>query len=142
MSLMKASIAHGIRPTALILGKDSGKPWNRMDILFAKAYQQFLNELCDQCGRPEYICHNDDNRIQIDAKLDECEIAKVTERKQAELTEANKKNPLALKGTRVYGLPRLTDEALEEGLEFVDLRLPYYRERAKRLGLVPDNLSE
>ena len=140
---MKASIAHGIKPTALILGKDSGKPWTPTDILFAKAYQQFLNELCQQCGRPEYICHNNDNRIQIDSKTDECEVKKVTERKQAELAEANKKNPLY--GTAVYAVPRLTDEAKAEGVEFIDFRRPYYIERARRMGLLPEedaDLSE
>jgi|GEM_PF-2073821 len=53
---MKASIAHGVRPSSLILGKDSRKPWGRWDIVLAKAYQRFLNELCQQCGLPKYIC--------------------------------------------------------------------------------------
>lgn len=134
---MKASIAHGIRPTALILGKDSGKPWTETDILFAKSYQQYLAELCPQCGWPEYICHNDDNRIHISAKKDECEVTKSAEREQAKLAKDSEKNPLY--GTKVYGHVELTAEAVEEGLEFVDFRRPYLIEQAKKRGDLPED---
>lgn len=135
MDLMKASIAHHIRPTALILGKDSGKPWDEWDTAFAKAYQRFLSEICQQCGAPIYICHNDDNRIEIKPKRDECESAKVAEREQARLS-ADKN--LKLYGVRIKGEPSLSAEALAEGLEFVDFRRPYYIEQAKKRGLIPD----
>lgn len=132
---MKASIAHGIRPTALILGKDSQKPWNRWDILFAKAYQRFLNEICQQCGGPKYLCHTDDNRIQFKVARDECAATAVAERKQEELAKADKKSY----GVRVYAEPYLTDDAKAEGLEFSDFRRPYLIERAKKKGLIPEN---
>lgn len=124
---MKASIAHGIRPSALILGKDSGRPWGKWDVLLAKAYQRFLNELCPQCGLPKYICHNSDNRIQFRVKTDACESSAAAEREQERLTDAKTKTY----GRRLYGEPYLTADALAEGAELSDFRKPYLAERAK-----------
>lgn len=126
---MKASIAHGIRPSALVLGKDSKKGWSRWDTVLAKAYQRFLNELCQQCGMPKYICHNSDNRIQFRKAYDECEATKLSARIQGE--NSAKKEPDPMYGKRVYAEPYLTAEALEEGLEMSDFRRPYLKERMK-----------
>jgi len=131
---MKASIAHGVRPSVLILGKDSRKPWGKWDIVLARAYQRFLNELCGQCGLPKYICHNDDNRIQFRLGNDECESTALAEREQASLTEKDVKTF----GRRLYGEPYLTDDAKEEGLELSDFRRPYLIDRMKRMGLIPE----
>lgn len=136
---MKASIAHGIKPSALILGKDSKKPWTDLDVLFAKAYQRFLNEQCKQCGLPKYICHNDDNRIQFKVARDECASTAVAEREQARVAK-NEKNPEH--GTQIYAEPFLTEDAVEEGLEFSDFRRPYLLDRARRLGLIPEDGEE
>ena len=135
---MKASIAHGIRPTALVLGKDSRKPWGRWDILLAKAYQRFLNELCQQCGNPKYICHTDDNRIQVKIGRDECALTAKAERAQEELARGDRKSY----GLKLYGQPYLTDDAKAEGLEFSDFRKPYLIERAKKMGLIPEDAPE
>jgi len=132
---MKASIAHGVRPTALVLGKNSDKPWGKWDVALAKAYQRFLNELCQQCGMPKYLCHSSDNRIQFRAAKDECEASIVAEREQEKMTSGDNKSY----GTRVFGEPYLTDDAITEGLEMVDLRKPYLIERAKQMGLIPDD---
>lgn len=132
---MKASIAHHIRPSALILGKDSHKPWGRWDIVLSKAYQRFLNELCQQCGLPKYICHNDDNRIQFKPTRDECAAAAVAERTQ----ETMAKNDNKSYGVRVFGEPFLTVDAIEEGLEMSDFRKPYFIEQAKKRGLIPED---
>jgi hypothetical protein len=132
---MKASIAHGIRPTALILGKDSKKPWTREDILFAKAYQRFLNEICGQCGYPKYICHTDDGRIQFDLHFDECAATAKVEDAQA----ARTKKELKDYGRRVYAEPVLTEEAIEAGLEMSDFRRPYIIETMKKRGMVPED---
>ena len=132
---MKASIAHNIRPSALILGKDSNKPWGRWDIVLSKAYQRFLNELCQQCGLPKYMCHTDDNRIQFKPTRDECASAAVAERAQ----EAMAKNDNKTYGVRVFGQPFLTPDAVEEGLELSDFRKPYFIEEAKKRGLIPED---
>lgn len=131
---MKASIAHGIRPSVLILGKDSKKPWGKWDILLAKAYQRFLNEICQQCGLPKYICHSDDNRIQFKVVEDECASTARSERAQEALVEAKKKSF----GTRLYGEPYLMQDAIDAGLEFSDFRRPYMVDEAKRRGYIPD----
>jgi len=130
---MKASIAHKIRPSALILGKDSGKPWGPWDILFAKAYQRFLNELCKQCGMPRYICHTDDNRIQFKSVRDECASAATAERAQEQMTKGDNRTY----GVQVFAEPYLVDTAVKEGLELSDFRKPYLIERAKKMGLIP-----
>lgn len=131
---MKASIAHGIRPSALVLGKDSLKPWGKWDILLAKAYQRFLNELCQQCGLPRYICHSEDGRIQFKASRDNCESTAVAERIQEEMAKSDKRSY----GVRVFGQPYLTEDAIAEGMELSDFRRPYLIERAKKMGLTPD----
>lgn len=133
---MKASIAHKIRPSVLILGKDSrNQRWTPTDILLAVSYQRFLDEMCKQCGLPKYICHGTDNRIQFKGKLDECQSTGAAERKQSQIEEAKTK----LYGTVAMGEPYLTDAAIEEGLEFSDFRTPYYIERAKMMGLIPES---
>lgn len=132
---MKASIAHGVRPSALILGKDSKKPWSRIDITLAKAYQRFLSELCGQCGLPKYVCHTDDNRIQFKLARDECAGTQMAEREQARLAKDDK-NPQY--GTRIFAEPFLTEDAVAEGLELSDFRRPYLIDRARKLGLIPD----
>ena len=131
---MKASIAHNIRPSVLVLGKDSRKPWGRWDIVLAKAYQRFLNELCQQCGLPRYLCHTDDNRVQFKVVRDECASTAASEKAQDKLREDGKKSY----GVRLFGEPYLTDDAKAEGLEFSDLRKPYLTERAKKMGLIPE----
>jgi hypothetical protein len=135
---MKASIAHGIRPSALILGKGSNKKWNRTDVVLAKAYQRFLNELCQQCGGPKYLCHTSDNRIQYKIATDECASSAMAEREQKRV--AKQDNPP--NGVRVYAVPYLTEDAKEEGMQFSDFRRPYQIERAKAQGLIPDDDEE
>lgn len=132
---MKASIAHGIRPSSLVLGRDSRKPWNQWDILLAKAYQRFLNELCQQCGGPKYLCHSSDNRIQFSSVLDECASAAVAEKKQDEIAKEKNKRF----GVKVSAEAKLIPSAEAEGLEFADFRKPYLIERAKIMGLIPEN---
>lgn len=131
---MKASIAHGVRPSVLILGKDSRKPWGRWDVVLARAYQRFLNEICGQCNLPKYICHSDDNRIQFRLGRDQCESTAVAEREQNRLTKAEVESY----GTRIYGEPFLTDDAVEAGMELSDFRKPYLIDRMKRAGLIPE----
>ena len=133
---MKASIAHGIKPSALILGKDSHKPWSRTDIVLAKAYQRFLNELCQQCGNPKYLCHSDDNRIQFRVAYDECASNAVAEKEQARISKEQKSPKY---GRNVYAEPFLTEDAVADGLEFSDFRRPYMLDRAKKLGLIPED---
>ena len=138
---MEVSRAHGIRPTALILGKDSGKPWDETDVLFAKAYERFKKEICPQCQLPTYICHNDDNRIEIKVRKDECAASKVVAEREAKFSDEHKNNPVH--GVRFVAEAKLDEKAIEEGLEFVDFRRPYYKELAKkRAPIEAENISE
>ena len=61
-----------MRPTTIILGKNSNKPWDKWDILLAKAYQIMEAERCGQCGLPRWICYNDDSDILFDIEEDTC----------------------------------------------------------------------
>lgn len=147
---MKAAIAHGKRPSVMVLGEGSNKKppksikgllralhddtvYTRTDITLAKAYQRFLSELCSQCGQPKYVCHTDDNRIQVDLKRDECSIMAKVERARAE--NSKKDNPEY--GVQFYGDPYLVDRAKEEGLEISDFRTPYFEDRARKAGILP-----
>ena len=134
---MEVSRAHNIRPSALILGKDSKKAWGKWDFLLAKAYQRFKNEICPQCGLPKYICHNEDNRIQFKVGRDECVANAVAQREQKRMND----NKTEHFGMVVYGDPYLMPDAIKEGLEFSDFRRPYLIEQAKKAGLIPDDFD-
>jgi hypothetical protein len=132
---MKASIAHDIKPSALILGKDSRKRWGREDIVLAKAYQRFLGELCQQCGLPKYICHSDDERIQFKPSVDECNSSARAEREQADLA---KQEGYKGYGRKVFGEPYLVKAAVDAGMEFSDFRRPYLKAEADKRALASD----
>jgi hypothetical protein len=132
---MKAAERYNIRPSALILGKDSRKPWDRWDILLAKAYERFNEELCGQCGMPRYICHSSDRRIHFKLSRDECEANRVAESEQTRLTKAG----VDTSGVRLGGEPYLLPDAVEAGLEFVDFRRAYLVEQAKIKGYLPED---
>lgn len=138
MDLMKASISHQVRPSVLILGKDSGKRWGKWDFLLAKAYQRFLNELCQQCGLPKYICHTDDNRVQFKTVRDECASTAAAERAQEQMVQASSKSY----GIKVSAEPYLTLNDEDGDIELSDLRRSYLIDRAKRAGLVPEDYEE
>lgn len=136
---MKASIAHAIRPTVLILGKDSrDSRWSEMDTMFAKAYQRFLGEVCQQCGGPKYVCNNSNNEIQFKLSPDYCASNAMVERKQHEDSKSDRKEF----GTRYFGEPYLTPDAIAAGKELSDYRRPYLKEQAKLRGLIADDEDE
>lgn len=131
---MKAAIAHQIRPSALVLGKDSRKPWGRWDLLLAKAYQRFVDEICQQCGLPKYVCHSDDNRIQFKLVRDECAASAASEAEQERMAKSKSSSH----GVRVASEPYLTKDAEESGIELSDFRKLYFFDRAKQMGLIPE----
>lgn len=132
--MMKAAIAHGLRPSAFVLGRDSRKKWGKWDFLLAKAYQRYLDELCPQCGMPVYICHSEDSRIEFKINKDVCFAAADVERVQKANTDPKKG---AEPGVRFAPEPRLVGVAEGEDIELSDFRIPYYREIAIRKGLIP-----
>jgi len=139
---MKAAIAHHMRPSVLVLGKDSNDGWGEWDTLLAKAYQRFLEELCQQCGNPKYLCHTDDNRVEFVLRTDDCAATAVAEKEQANRAEKQRKNPNSVTyGEKVFAEPKLTLDAIEEGMEFSDFRRPYYFDQAKRRGLIPEEAT-
>lgn len=127
---MKASEMYGVRPSVLILGKNSKKPWSRWDTLLVKAYQRFNSELCQQCGLPKYVCHTNDNRVQFKLSPDSCASAAVSEKEQARIAASDSKQY----GVRISAEPYLTPDAVEDGMQLSDLRRPYLIERAKLHG--------
>lgn len=72
LSLIKASLAAGVRPTTMILGEDNRKPWSHLDVLIMQAYQIIEDERCSQCGAPRWLCRNEDPRLQVKIKVDDC----------------------------------------------------------------------
>ena len=134
VDMMKAAERFKVRPSVLILGKDSRKPWGRWDNVLVKAYERLLNETCKQCGLPKYVCHNDDNRIQFRLGRDQCEATATAEREQKRLRDSE----TVTFGLGVYGEPYLTDDAKEAGMELSDFRTPYFLDMAKRRGLIPE----
>ena len=114
---LKASIAHGIRPSALILGTDSRKPWGKWDILLANAYQGFLAELCPQCGMPEYMCHTDDPVIQFKIKEDSCAVKANIETHEQKAQKSGKDSK---------GVVLRPQHYMMDGTDASRLRQPYF----------------
>lgn len=61
----------------MILGEDNRKAWSDLDVLVMQAYQIHEDERCQQCGRPRWLCHNDDRTLMVRVRTDECEATKV-----------------------------------------------------------------
>lgn len=56
----------------MVIGADSRKKWDDLDILIMSAYQVIKDEECGQCGMPRWLCHNSDPKLQVRVKYDEC----------------------------------------------------------------------
>lgn len=139
--MMKAAIAHGLRPSAIVLGRDSRNKWGKWDFLLAKAYQRYLDELCPQCGMPIYICHSTDSRVEFKIVKDICFAAAAVERAQKQASDSRGKSG-AEPGARFAPEPRVIDDGDGSDMELSEFRLPYYREVAIRKGLIPTVDSE
>lgn len=85
MTLIKASITAGIRPTSMILHTQPSGKWNDLDFLIMEAYEIYKSEMCPECGYPIYVCHNDSNDIKF-------RLAEVTCYGKAAVDKRNKAN--------------------------------------------------
>lgn len=56
----------------MVMGTQPRDDWDEFDFLLIEAYQILENERCEQCGLPEWICHNGDSDIRIDLDDDTC----------------------------------------------------------------------
>lgn len=56
----------------MILGEDNRKAWSHLDVLVMQAYQIVKDEQCSQCGLPRWLCRNEDPRLQVKLKDDDC----------------------------------------------------------------------
>lgn len=72
MLLIEAAIRNGVRPTTMILGEDNRKAWSDLDVLVMLAYETFKAEQCPQCGHPRWLCRNEDPRLQVRIREDDC----------------------------------------------------------------------
>jgi hypothetical protein len=123
--LIEASIKFGIRPSALILGKDSRKPWGKWDLLIAEAYQILQSERCGQCGLPIWICHSEDSDIEFDLIDDTCFATRERETVQeADSKSAGYEMP---KGTVSHPVPFTRSK---KPMEY-EMREEYYVRRAE-----------
>lgn len=68
MTLIKAAIRAGVRPTTMILGADNRKRWSKLDLLVMQAYEQYESEVCQNCGMPIWLCRNTDHRLLVRVK--------------------------------------------------------------------------
>jgi hypothetical protein len=69
---IEAAIRSGVRPTTMILGEDNRKAWSDLDVLVMLAYEGYKSEQCSQCGHPRWLCRNEDPRLQVKIKQDDC----------------------------------------------------------------------
>ena len=122
MTLIEASITNGVRPTVMLIGANSSKPWNRWDRLVAEAYEMYKSERCTQCGLPRWICHNESNEVQFHVDEDQCFAIVAKDR-----VEGRDKDKTTPPGTVLRPRPYLVD-----GKELITLRDQYYVDAAKR----------
>jgi hypothetical protein len=88
----------------MILQKQPSKPWDKYDFLLLEAYQILEEERCPQCGLPQWICHNEDEDIQIELRDDTCFVKRTEQEADAINAKiTNYKTPL---GTVVQPHPK------------------------------------
>lgn len=109
-----------MRPSSLILGKDSRRPWGKWDLLLAEAYQILQDERCPQCGLPRYICNNDSQDVQFRIVEEQC--VALVKRDEYEAKKYGKDTPKP-NGTVLRPQPYIVNDAYE----LAELREPYYK---------------
>jgi len=129
VTAIKAAIAHGVRPSVMVLGEDSKKKWGKWDFVLAKAYQRYTDEICQQCGYPIYLCHSSDSRIEFEVHKETCFAA-------AEVERAQDRTKDKAYGARFVPYVVIHTENGEKA-EYGDFRLPYYKELGIQRGLIP-----
>lgn len=124
--MIEASIKFGVRPSSLILGADTSKPWGKWDLLLAEAYQILQDERCPQCGLYRWICGNDDEAVQFDVVEESCVAIAEKDKYIARKYKGDKSVPV---GTVVKPQPYMVDDTRD----LMELREPYYKAQYKKL---------
>lgn len=120
VTLIKAGITAGVRPTTMILGADSRKKWSDLDVMVMQAYQIMESERCSQCGGPRWLCDSDDPALRTRIKESQCDAKRELEK--AEETRKDGDN----KGITLY-----PEFWTADGRDLVEFRA-LYREQVAR----------
>ena len=89
MTRIKAALAAGIRPTAMLFHEQPTGPWSEMDFRWLEAYQITQDEICPQCGNPIWLCRSTDDRISWTKHESVCRATK--EKENLEWKQTHKK---------------------------------------------------
>lgn len=127
LHLIETAKSWGIRPSAVILGRDSRRSWDKWDILLANAHQILENERCNQCGLPRYICHTEDEGVHFDVEVDFCGAKQ--ELARYEKNHGGKNGYTPPPGSQLRPVPVMEDPERD----FAELRTPYYQAEAAKL---------
>lgn len=104
----------------MILGADNRKPWSKMDVLIAQAYQTIQDEKCGQHGGPRWMCDHEDQ--SLDLKIEEQHCYAKQELQKEEEGRKDKEEP----GVVLY--PRFYSRA---GRDLSTYRTSYYEQKAR-----------
>lgn len=103
----------------MILGEDNRKAWSQLDVLVMQAYQIVEDERCGQCGLPRWLCRNEDGRLDLKIRYDDCYATNEIRKAEKDRKEDD---------TRGVAYPEFV--ALD-GTPLVEFRALYYQQLAE-----------
>jgi hypothetical protein len=125
VTLIKAAITGGVRPSTMILGANSRKPWDKWDRLLMAAYQILEGERCPQCGMYRWICANEDGDIRFRLEHDYCGARALVDRE-------NDQNSRRQNYKQPHGETLRPEPYTASGADLSDFREPYYHAEFER----------
>lgn len=83
-----------MRPTSLIVERKPHGEWQKpWDYLLFDAAQRVDDELCQKCGLPVYICHNESNEVEFRIREDSCAATRKVDEEMTRRTKGKKEIP-------------------------------------------------
>lgn len=126
---IKAAIAAGIRPTAMIFYEQPTAPWRPFDFKLLEAYQRLQDETCPKCGHPVWLCRSQSNAVQFKIVEDVCQGERAMRAAEHRGEKVDKKDKAK------WGQFRYTVPYAPPGYELPS-REEYYEDLAKTQGAV------
>lgn len=116
----------------MVLNQQPTDPWTRGDRKLLEAYEIYQRELCQACGKPVWLCRNDDENLQFEVRTSVCR----SERAVKKWVETNRKKDGLNPGENPYAVPyylRYTEGVIapEQDYNTLPTREDYYKAKAE-----------
>ena len=102
-------------PIGFINDSLGGDEWTWLDKRLAVAFNLMNKEVCESCGKPIWICRNDDRNIDFSVRVAKCYAKEALERDEE--SRSKRKNGKLKKGEYLYVVPiQVNGQELPKGL--------------------------